>query len=137
MIDSITQFDTHQAIPTQILTKCIVLVVEKLVVVKLNPPFRSEIQNFGILTWSNFNTYMTNIGLPLEFSYFFSLNNQKNTYNPLFDVLKHVKLIAIEFASEKNEHQFAYSPMFSRDHHTNLTDTSNLLHRLRPRRLNQ
>lgn len=62
MIDSITQFNTHQAIPTQILTKCIVLVVEKLVVVKLNPPFRSEIQNFGILTWSNFNTYMTNIG---------------------------------------------------------------------------
>ena len=31
MIDSITQFNTHQAIPTQILTKCIVLVVEKLV----------------------------------------------------------------------------------------------------------
>ena len=62
MIDSITQLNTHQAIPTQILTKCIVLVVEKLVVVKLNPPFRSEIQNFGILTWSNFNTYMTNIG---------------------------------------------------------------------------
>ena len=49
MIDSITQFDTHQAIPTQILTKCIVLVVEKLVVVKLNPPLDPRSRILGYL----------------------------------------------------------------------------------------
>ena len=49
MIDSITQFDTHQAIPTKILTKCIVLVVEKLVVVKLNPPLDPRSRNLGYL----------------------------------------------------------------------------------------
>ena len=49
MIDSITQFNTHQAIPTQILTKCIVLVVEKLVVVKLNPPLDPRSRILGYL----------------------------------------------------------------------------------------